>query len=663
MANYNAPGQVVIAGSPDGVEAATAGAARTSGPRRSAGRGQRRLPHAVHGPGPRPAARRAGRGRPAASRAAGRRQRRRPPPRRRRRLADAARRAAVQPGALAPDAPHTSRSRRHAPSSSSARARCSRGMAKRTVSAGCRTLDVATPDDLDRLLETLAAPAADAVGIHEGEHLFATERVVVSPAPGVFRPADGVGPGRALEAGRRARPGRQRRGAIPVRRDDHGHARRRRRAGRRPAAHRLAAGRLMTAVECGASHHRLGHARSPTRSSPTPTSRRTLDTTDEWIVERTGIRERRIGGHHRVAGRRGRRARRWHSAGLDRRRHRRRARLATTTPDQHVPATSALVQDAARHPRRRLRPQRRLLGVRLRAGGGIGLVATGLRPGAADRLGDAAAITDWDDRGDRDPVRRRRRRGRARGRRRTRATCSPATSAATASTPPPALRRPRRLHADGGPRGVPPGRARRWSSRPSDAWSGPGVTVDDIALLVPHQANIRIIDAAAERLGIDRRPDRHRARPHRQHVAASIPLALVDAADERPAPRRRPRAARRVRRRHDRGPAPLRPLAPATGRRPRRPMSRVVLVTGGSRGIGLACAAGASPRRATASPSPTAARHRPRPTPTACSACTCDVTDAGAGRRRVHRRSRPSSARSRCSWPTPASPATCSCCG
>ena len=29
-----------------------------------------------------------------------------------------------------------------------------------------------------------------------------------------------------------------------------------------------------------------------------------------------------------------------------------------------------------------------------------------------------------------------------------------------------------------------------------------GVTADDIALVVPHQANIRIIDAACQRLGI-----------------------------------------------------------------------------------------------------------------------------------------------------------------
>jgi [acyl-carrier-protein] S-malonyltransferase len=74
------------------------------------------------------------------------------------------------------------------------------GMAKRTV-AGARTLSVATPTELDRLIETLAAPGAEAVGAHEGEHLFATERIVVSPAAGIFRPDPAVGPGTVLQAG------------------------------------------------------------------------------------------------------------------------------------------------------------------------------------------------------------------------------------------------------------------------------------------------------------------------------------------------------------------------------------------------------------------------------------------------------------------------------
>lgn len=60
------------------------------------------------------------------------------------------------------------------------------GMAKRTVSGG-RTVSVATPDDLDKLLETVSSVPTTEAG-HEGEHLFATERLVVSPAAGVFTP-------------------------------------------------------------------------------------------------------------------------------------------------------------------------------------------------------------------------------------------------------------------------------------------------------------------------------------------------------------------------------------------------------------------------------------------------------------------------------------------
>lgn len=58
-----------------------------------------------------------------------------------------------------------------------------------------------------------------------------------------------------------------------------------------------------------------------------------------------------------------------------------------------------------------------------------------------------------------------------------------------------------------------------------------GVRPEEVALFVPHQANVRIIDAAAERLGID--PER--TTRHLETVgntsAASIPLALVDARD------------------------------------------------------------------------------------------------------------------------------------
>ncbi|MDZ7677811.1 MAG: ACP S-malonyltransferase [Acidimicrobiales bacterium] len=77
------------------------------------------------------------------------------------------------------------------------------GMAKRTLK-GARTVSVSTPDDLDSLLEALAAtPAATHAdtGHHDGEHLFATERLVVSPAAGVFTPEPGLDAGTTIAAG------------------------------------------------------------------------------------------------------------------------------------------------------------------------------------------------------------------------------------------------------------------------------------------------------------------------------------------------------------------------------------------------------------------------------------------------------------------------------
>ncbi|HEX7097354.1 MAG TPA: ACP S-malonyltransferase, partial [Acidimicrobiales bacterium] len=74
------------------------------------------------------------------------------------------------------------------------------GMAKRTI-ADARTLSVATPDDLDRMLETLAGPPAGAVGQIEGEHLFVTERLIVSPGAGIFTPLPGLEPGAMIAAG------------------------------------------------------------------------------------------------------------------------------------------------------------------------------------------------------------------------------------------------------------------------------------------------------------------------------------------------------------------------------------------------------------------------------------------------------------------------------
>jgi 3-oxoacyl-[acyl-carrier-protein] synthase-3 len=58
-----------------------------------------------------------------------------------------------------------------------------------------------------------------------------------------------------------------------------------------------------------------------------------------------------------------------------------------------------------------------------------------------------------------------------------------------------------------------------------------GVTADDVALVVPHQANIRIIQAACDRLGVP--IEKAATVLHRtgNTSSASIPLALCDALD------------------------------------------------------------------------------------------------------------------------------------
>ena len=73
------------------------------------------------------------------------------------------------------------------------------GMAKRTLD-DARTISVSTPEELDKLIEWVNA-GAPIVPHHEGEHLFAVERLVVSPAAGVFTPIGNVDDGTLIEVG------------------------------------------------------------------------------------------------------------------------------------------------------------------------------------------------------------------------------------------------------------------------------------------------------------------------------------------------------------------------------------------------------------------------------------------------------------------------------
>jgi len=254
---------------------------------------------------------------------------------------------------------------------------------------------------------------------------------------------------------------------------------------------------------------------------------RTMDTTDEWIRERTGIHERRVGGSTAslsVAS--GRRA--LEHAGVDPMAIDVLV-LATTTPDQIVPGTSATVQDQ--------------LGLRCgafdvnAACSGFtyalivahGLLATGARRALVIGTDTLSRITDWSDRG-------------------TAILFADGSGAVVLE----AVDGPGQLlgwdiDADGSlvslldcdigghlrmdGKEVFRRAVRIMVDSAEKSLKHAGVTTDDIKLVVPHQANIRIIEAACTRLGIPM--ERAASTLHRtgNTSSASIPIALADALD------------------------------------------------------------------------------------------------------------------------------------
>lgn len=58
------------------------------------------------------------------------------------------------------------------------------------IAPTAKGISISTPDDLDNLLEALAGEQPHPVNVPDGEHLFMSERMVVSPAAGVFVPAE-----------------------------------------------------------------------------------------------------------------------------------------------------------------------------------------------------------------------------------------------------------------------------------------------------------------------------------------------------------------------------------------------------------------------------------------------------------------------------------------
>jgi 3-oxoacyl-[acyl-carrier-protein] synthase-3 len=252
-----------------------------------------------------------------------------------------------------------------------------------------------------------------------------------------------------------------------------------------------------------------------------------LDTNDEWIVERTGIRERHVGGTTAgLSAEAGRAA--LAMSGLDPESIDALV-LATTTPDRTVPATSATVQNE--------------LGLRCGAfdinaacsGFTYAVVAAhGLIAMGADRVlvigtDTLARITDWEDRNtavlfgdgsgavvleavdgggqllawDLD----------------SEGSLEPLFYAEVGSV----------MKMDG--KEVFRKAVRIMVDSARKTMDHAGVSADQIALIVPHQANVRIIQAACDRLGIGM--DRAAVVLDRvgNTSSASIPLALVDAID------------------------------------------------------------------------------------------------------------------------------------
>jgi 3-oxoacyl-[acyl-carrier-protein] synthase-3 len=253
----------------------------------------------------------------------------------------------------------------------------------------------------------------------------------------------------------------------------------------------------------------------------------TLDTDDAWITERTGIRERRIGGTTAglsvEAGRQAIERAGLQPADIDA------LVLATTTPDRAVPATSATVQE--------------LLGLSCGAydlnaacSGWVyglvnahGLIALGAEKVLVIGTDTLARITDWSDRN-------------------TAILFADGSGAAVVEAVDGAGQllawdltadgsAEQALYAEVGGKLQMEGRevfrraVRIMVDSATASMQAAGVTSDDIALVVPHQANIRIIGASCERLGFGL----DRASIVLDHTgntsAASIPLALAAAMD------------------------------------------------------------------------------------------------------------------------------------
>jgi 3-oxoacyl-[acyl-carrier-protein] synthase-3 len=254
----------------------------------------------------------------------------------------------------------------------------------------------------------------------------------------------------------------------------------------------------------------------------------TLDTSDEWIRERTGIRERRVGGTTTGLGVDAARQAMARAAvtgeDIDL------VVLCTSTPDEAMPASASVIQQE--------------LGVR---GGAVdmnaacsgfvyGLVAAdgflraGMRRVLVVGSETMSRIVDWDDRGTAILF------GDGAGAVVLERGDGPGRILGFDLGSDGSLRHI--LHAEVGGTIVMDGpevfrrAVRVMVASAQAALANAGVTVDDLALFVPHQANTRIIASACTKLGIPAERTVNILPTTGNTSAASIPMALAAAADE-----------------------------------------------------------------------------------------------------------------------------------
>jgi 3-oxoacyl-[acyl-carrier-protein] synthase-3 len=254
----------------------------------------------------------------------------------------------------------------------------------------------------------------------------------------------------------------------------------------------------------------------------------TLDTTDAWITERTGIRERRVGSTTSAlaieAGRLALARAEVDPASVGM------VVVATCTPDQVLPATAATVQDA-------LAISGGAMDVNAVCAGFVyGLVtAAGLLATGTDRLlligaDTMSTIVDWDDRSTAILF------ADGAGAIVVEATEGPGDLIAFDLDNDGSARH--LLQADIGGFIQMDGRevfrraVRSTVDSAQRTLARAQVSSEEVALFVPHQANVRIVDAVCSRLDIPLDRTVVTLDHHGNTSAASIPLALAEAADE-----------------------------------------------------------------------------------------------------------------------------------